>query len=93
MNERNSYPVDYDLVELIECHGPYAKGNHWAEPNLTHATTQMAIACEKINTKEKKEMLIMARETIREQFSRIIIGSRMYARLEAIERSRLIGQI
>jgi len=93
MNERNSYPVDYDLVELIESHGPYAKGNHWAEPRITHATTQMAIACEKINTKEKKDMLMLARETIREQFSPKNIGSKMYTRLQYIARSRLIGQI
>ncbi|HVU02426.1 MAG TPA: glycosyltransferase [Polyangiaceae bacterium] len=41
MNARNSCPVDYDLVELTRDHGPYAKGQRWADPDVEHAAFHM----------------------------------------------------
>ncbi len=34
MNNKNSYPVDYELIELKQDYGPYRKGNYWADPSL-----------------------------------------------------------
>lgn len=41
MNEENSLPVHYQLVELEEDIGPYQKGQVWAEPNLNDAASKM----------------------------------------------------
>lgn len=37
----NSYPIDYELVELTENHGPYQQGNVWANPNIAQAADAM----------------------------------------------------
>ena len=37
MNNKNSYPVDYELIELKQDYGPYRKGNYWANPCLKDA--------------------------------------------------------
>jgi glycosyltransferase involved in cell wall biosynthesis len=41
MNVSNSYPVAYRLIELEQDHGPYKKGEFWADPDLDHAAEQM----------------------------------------------------
>jgi len=41
MNVGNSLPVRYRLVELERDHGPYERGNRWAEPDLDHAAELM----------------------------------------------------
>ncbi|MES2818609.1 MAG: glycosyltransferase [Pseudomonadota bacterium] len=41
MNEGNSLPVHYQLVELQEDIGPYHKGQVWAEPDLNDAAEKM----------------------------------------------------
>jgi glycosyltransferase involved in cell wall biosynthesis len=46
MNVTNSYPVGYRLVELEQDHGPYKKGQVWADPDLDHAAEQMRRAFE-----------------------------------------------
>ena len=38
MTIANSYPVRYQLVELTEDHGPYRKGEMWADPSIEHAS-------------------------------------------------------
>jgi glycosyltransferase involved in cell wall biosynthesis len=37
MTVNNSYPVEYDLVEIQEDCGPYPQGSVWANPRLAHA--------------------------------------------------------
>lgn len=37
----NSLLVDYTLVQLEKDHGPYKKGQTWAEPSITHAAELM----------------------------------------------------
>ncbi|NUU35665.1 glycosyltransferase family 4 protein [Pseudomonas sp. C2B4] len=41
MDEENSLPVDYTVVELDRDFGPYQKGQVWAEPNLANAAAKM----------------------------------------------------
>ncbi|UUY09842.1 glycosyltransferase [Pseudomonas sp. J452] len=41
MNEENSLPVSYELVELTKDYGPYKKGQFWAEPSQKDAATKM----------------------------------------------------
>ena len=36
-----SFPIPYKLVELTETYGPYQKGNHWAEADITLAAKAM----------------------------------------------------
>lgn len=42
MNEENSLPVRYTLVELERDIGPYQKGQVWAEPDINDAAEKMA---------------------------------------------------
>ncbi|RDH50366.1 hypothetical protein CA946_06585, partial [Fischerella thermalis 111/344/542] len=37
MNINNSFLVKYSVVKITEDHGPYKKGNFWAEPDIDHA--------------------------------------------------------
>ncbi len=41
MNEENSFPIPYKLVELQKDYGPYKKGNIWADPNEEAAAQAM----------------------------------------------------
>ena len=41
MDEENSLPVDYTMIELDKDFGPYQKGQVWAEPNLANAAAKM----------------------------------------------------
>ncbi|MCY1339846.1 Glycosyl transferases group 1 [compost metagenome] len=44
MDEQNSLPVSYELVQLEEDFGPYKKGQLWAEPDITDAARKMTFA-------------------------------------------------
>lgn len=41
VNNRNGCPVNYSLVTLQESHGPYEKGQIWADPDIDHAADWM----------------------------------------------------
>jgi len=41
MTPRNSCPVDYDIIEIDRDHGPYARGQKWADPDIEHAARHM----------------------------------------------------
>ena len=41
MNETNSYPVNFKIVELQNDTGSYKKSNFWAEVDIEHAVSQM----------------------------------------------------
>lgn len=43
MNHNNSFLVRYQLTEIQENHGPYTKGQHWAEPDVEHAAELMRL--------------------------------------------------
>ena len=40
-NDDNSFPVEYELIQLKDDHGPYKKGQTWAEPSVKHAAELM----------------------------------------------------
>jgi glycosyltransferase involved in cell wall biosynthesis len=82
VDETNGCPVRCDLITLDRNHGPYAKGQTWAAPDLDHAAEWMrrlyrepALA---------KTLGAAARATIETRFSPAAIGARYRRRLEAI---------
>jgi glycosyltransferase involved in cell wall biosynthesis len=82
LDATNGCPVRAQLVTLDRNHGPYAKGQTWAEPDVAHAAEWMqrlfadrALAA---------RLGAAARRTIEEKFSPAVIGARYRRRLEAI---------
>lgn len=82
IDETNGCPVHCRLVTLDRNHGPYAKGQIWAEPDCDHAAEWMrrlagdhALA---------RQLGAAARATIEERFASAGIGARYRRRLEAI---------
>lgn len=78
----NGCPVRASLVTLDRNHGPYAKGQTWAEPDIDHAAewmrrlfTDRALAA---------RLGAAAQRTIEEKFSPAAMGARYRRRLEAI---------
>jgi glycosyltransferase involved in cell wall biosynthesis len=41
MNHENSFLVPYNLIEIEKDHGPYKKGNVWADPDIQRAAQLM----------------------------------------------------
>ena len=41
MTPENSFPVRFKMAELAKDHGPYTRGNVWADPDLDHASELM----------------------------------------------------
>ncbi|HZP60333.1 MAG TPA: glycosyltransferase family 4 protein, partial [Opitutaceae bacterium] len=80
LNEGNGCPVRARPVVLEQNHGPYAKGQTWAEPDLQHAAQWMrmlandAALCARLGA--------AARLTIEEKFAPKIVGTRYLRRLE-----------
>ncbi len=46
MTSANAMPVDFTLVSLDEDHGPYARGERWAEPTLADAAAKLRLVAE-----------------------------------------------
>ena len=82
VNLNNGCPVRAPLITLKSNHGPYAKGQTWADPEIAHAAAHMRTLfadralCARLGA--------AARITITEKFSPAIIGARYRRRLEAI---------
>ncbi len=82
LNDSNGCPVRALLVTLDRNHGPYSKGQHWADPDIAHAADWMRrlhadpALCARLGA--------AARATIEEKFSPEAIGTRYRRRLEAI---------
>jgi glycosyltransferase involved in cell wall biosynthesis len=78
----NGCPVRAPLITLAENHGPYAKGQTWADPDIAHAAAHMRALfadpalCARLGA--------AARATIAEKFSPAAVGARYRRRLEAI---------
>lgn len=86
MRPGNSMPVDYRLVALEEDHGPYERGQIWAEPDIDHAARAMR---ELVATPRLAEALgTRAKITIEEEFSPLAVGRMMRERLSAIRENR-----
>lgn len=78
----NGCPVRCSLVTLDRDHGPYQKGQTWAEPDIGHAAEWM----QRLVTDRKlgQQLGAVARATIEERFSPLAIGTRYRRRLETI---------
>lgn len=78
----NGCPVRARLVELERNHGPYGRGQVWAEPDVGEAAEWMRrlFADRELAARLGSE----ARRTIRERFAPKVIGARYRRRLEAI---------
>ncbi len=78
----NGCPVRASLVTLDRNHGPYAKGQVWAEPDIDHAAEWMQRLC--ADRTLAARLGAAGRRTIEEKFSPAAIGARYRRRLEAI---------
>lgn len=78
----NGCPVRATTVTLDRNHGPYAKGQIWAEPDLAHAAEwmQRLVADPALGS----TLGAAARATMERDFSPAAIGARYRRRLEAI---------
>jgi glycosyltransferase involved in cell wall biosynthesis len=82
LNANNGCPVRCTLVTLESNHGPYAKGQTWAEPDTAHAAEwmQRLVADQALG----ERLGAAAQRTIEERFSPATIGARYRRRLESI---------
>ncbi|MDD3180913.1 MAG: glycosyltransferase [Opitutaceae bacterium] len=82
VHEGNGCPVRCRLVKLDRHHGPYAKGQSWAEPDVEHAAWWMRrlhrdrALCASLGA--------AARATMEKYYAPAVIGERYRRRLEAI---------
>ena len=78
----NGCPVHCRVVAIGRSHGPYAKGQLWAEPDVAHAAAIMR----KLFTDRALGAALgaAARATIETRFSPAAIGARYRKRLESI---------
>jgi glycosyltransferase involved in cell wall biosynthesis len=82
VNESNGIPVRASLVTLATNHGPYGKGQQWAEPDVEHAAAGMKHLFS--DQTAGARLGLAARATIESHFSPAVIGARYRRRLEAI---------
>ncbi len=82
VNANNGCPVRCKLVTLDRNHGPYAKGQTWADPDIDHAAGWMRRLLE--DRPLAARLGAAARATIEERFSPLAIGTLYRRRLEAI---------
>ncbi|HVU16300.1 MAG TPA: glycosyltransferase family 4 protein [Candidatus Didemnitutus sp.] len=82
LDDKVGCPVKSQLVTLQRSHGPYSKGQTWAEPDRDHAAWWMRRIVEDIRL--ARELGAAGRDRIERQFSPTAIGARYRRRLEAI---------
>lgn len=82
MDEHNSCPIRYSLVELEEDFGPYKRGQIWAEPDHEHAAEQMVRLVGDAPFRER--IAAAGRRTIASDHSPRVIGERYRRRLEIV---------
>lgn len=78
----NGCPVRCSLVTLDRDHGPYAKGQIWAEPDIDHAADWMQRLCS--DRSLGPQLGAAARTTMEKNYSPAVIGTRYRRRLETI---------
>lgn len=82
LDQTNGCPVDYRLIELEETHGPYSKGQIWADPSAENAADYML---KLVNDSDyAAEIGKNAARTIRERFSPKQVASIYENRLKAM---------
>lgn len=82
VTEENGCPVRASLIELTENHGPYTKGQRWADPDIEHAAWHMRRLVDDASLRTRLGGAAAA--TIRRDFSPAKIGSLYAERLRAM---------
>jgi Glycosyl transferases group 1 len=82
----NACLVDYTLVTLDRDHGPYRRGNRWAEPDVAQASAFMQRLVE--DAVYRHAVAERGRRTVATEFSPEAVGRRYRARLDAIRLGR-----
>ena len=78
----NGCPVRASIIELTENHGPYTKGQRWADPDIDHAAWHMRRLVD--DTALRERLGTAAAATIRAEFSPARIGALYTERLRAM---------
>jgi GT2 family glycosyltransferase len=84
MNESNAACVDFRLVPLERDHGPYKKGQLWADPDVAHAAWWMQSL--RRDGDRRARLTATAVETIERQHSAARVGALVRTRLDYIRR-------
>lgn len=84
MTDTNSFLVRWDPIELEEDHGPYKKGQIWADANLQHAAEKMRLVYE--DRQRAGAVGGRAQQDIRQNYSPDAVGRLVLERLTLIER-------
>ena len=87
-NAENSLPVNYELIKLDKNHGPYKKGQTWADPSASHAAAQMKLVFS--DEKRARKIGLRAAADVKERLSPSFIGAMLHTRLSRIHQI-LIG--
>ncbi len=74
MDESNSFLVPYKLVRIEKSAGPYQKGNHWADADMTCATEMMKKVFEDRDQNYSREIKVRAHEQIAKLYSAEHVG-------------------
>jgi glycosyltransferase involved in cell wall biosynthesis len=82
VNAHNGCPVRCRLVPIEKNHGPYVKGQLWADPEVAHAAEWMVRLFD--DRAFAAGLGVAARETMEKRFSPAVIGARYRQRLESI---------
>lgn len=82
VTEANGLPVRCRTITLERDHGPYTKGQVWAEPDVDHAASQMRRVAGDPDL--VRALGSCAAATMRARFSPAAVGARYRRRLEAI---------
>ncbi len=78
----NGCPVRYELVTLDRTHGPYAKGQTWAAPDIDHAAWWMQQL--QGDADLTRRLGLAARRSAETNLAPAVIGARYRRRLETI---------
>jgi len=82
LDAESGLPVKASLVTLDRNHGPYSKGQVWAEPDIDHAAEQMRRVHR--DAELRTRIGSAGRKRIESALSPAVIGARYRRRLEAI---------
>ena len=87
MSTANSLPVDYCLVTLDTDHGPYARGERWAEPDLHDAAAKLRLVAGDATLRQR--LGARARQDCAAQLSPAVVGAAQSARLRWMLQERV----
>ncbi len=86
MTTENSFPVDYQLIEVPDGLPFYKPGNRWADPSIEHAANWMRWVFD--NRAASVEVGQIAGKQVQAMLSRKAIGQRIASRLAEIDNTQ-----